>query len=482
MKLPFPEKGHTMDRPGILIIDDDRNLRRTLSDILTANGYDAFAVASGTEGITLLKHHCIKLALVDLNLPDISGIEVLEHIKVNTPSTETIILTGNATLASAIEATNRGAFSYLVKPYDIEQLLFNIRRAIEKGDVQEKINLHRLDLEKKNSELMALYEVSLAINRSIDLESLLSGVLLTLLDMELFRFEAKGAAFIIKEDTLQLVSHIGLSDAQLERCKGSLNRDCLCGLAAGKGEILLCQNSYEDPRHSIRYPGMTKHGNIVLPLKTHDKVVGVLALYICPDTDVSEMGFMLLTTLANQIGIAVNNAQLYEEAKTGSLHDHLTGLPNRRFQQIQMEKCIETAKRFGEYLSVIMLDIDHFKRYNDLKGHLQGDRLLVDLAGILSKEIRSSDFVFRYGGEEFLIVLPRTDSQLASDVAERLRKLVETETEVTVSLGVSTYQEGSDSEILIHNADTALYRAKGEGRNRVAVNTLLHVGNTKGMR
>jgi two-component system cell cycle response regulator len=132
-------KGHTMDRPGILIIDDDRNLRRTLSDILTANEYQTFAVASGTEGLTVLESHCIKLAPVDLDLPDISGIEVLDRIKANTPSTEAIILTGNATLASAIEATNSGAFSYLVKPYDIEQLLVNIRRAIEKGDARENI-------------------------------------------------------------------------------------------------------------------------------------------------------------------------------------------------------------------------------------------------------------------------------------------------------------------------------------------------------
>jgi diguanylate cyclase (GGDEF)-like protein len=191
---------------------------------------------------------------------------------------------------------------------------------------------------------------------------------------------------------------------------------------------------------------------------------------------------MLLTTLANQIGIAVNNARLYEDAKTSALHDHLTGLPNRRFMQIQMEKIVDASKRYGEYLSVIMLDIDHFKRYNDTLGHVQGDRLLIDLAGILSKEIRSSDFVFRYGGEEFLIILPRTDSKLASEVAERLRKVVETETEVTVSLGVSTYQKGSsDSEKVIHNADTALYRAKREGRNRVAVNTCLQVGNTVGM-
>ena len=176
--------------------------------------------------------------------------------------------------------------------------------------------------------------------------------------------------------------------------------------------------------------------------------------------------------LRTRLELPLTTHDSFEEAKTGSLHDHLTGLPNRRFLQIQLEKNIKTAKRHDEHLSVIMLDIDHFKRYNDTQGHVQGDRLLVDLAGILSREIRSSDFVCRYGGEEFLITLPRTDSKLASEVAERLRRVVETETGVTVSLGVSTYRIDSiDGENLINSADAALYRAKQEGRNRVAVST-----------
>jgi len=304
------------------------------------------------------------------------------------------------------------------------------------------------------------------------MEGLLSEVLQTLVEMELFRFERKGAAFIIEGTRLRLVSHIGLSDAQVELCGSALSMDCLCGQAATQGEILFCRNSHEDARHIIQFPDMPLHSDVHLPLKTIDRVVGVISLWIQPEAELGEMELVLLTTLANQIGIAVNNARLYEEAKTGSLHDHLTGLPNRRFLQTQLEKSINTAKRHDEHFSVIMLDIDHFKRYNDTQGHVQGDRLLIDLAGILSKGIRSSDFVCRYGGEEFLITLPRTDSKLASDVAERLRRVVETETEVTVSLGVSTYRiDSRDDENLINSADAALYRAKQEGRNRVAVST-----------
>jgi diguanylate cyclase (GGDEF)-like protein len=459
-----------MENSSILIIDDDHNLGKTLSDILSSKNYTTFSATTGSEGLSILEHHTFSVALIDLNLPDVSGIDVLERIKTKSPSTEAIILTANASLSSAIEATNRGAFSYLLKPYEIEQLLLTISHAIEKVESEKKIINQKQVLETKNRDLRALYEVSLAINRSIVLEELLSGVLQALAELKTFHLERKGAAFIFRGNSLQLVSHIGLSEAQLDLCSSAANMDCLCGLTAKTGEIVVCRNSHEDPRHTIRYPAMPIHADIHLPLKTLDKVVGVISLFMNPEAELDQSDVMLLTTLANQIGTAVSNAQLYEEAKTVSLHDHLTGLPNRRFMQIQLEKCLKTAKRYGESLSVIMLDIDHFKRFNDTRGHVQGDRLLVQLSEIISNALRCADFVFRYGGEEFLILLPRTQLISASDVAERLRMLVEKETEVTVSLGVTAFQgESGDCESLINSADKALYRAKGEGRNRVVI-------------
>jgi diguanylate cyclase (GGDEF)-like protein len=176
----------------------------------------------------------------------------------------------------------------------------------------------------------------------------------------------------------------------------------------------------------------------------------------------------LLLSIGNQIATAIENAQHYEEIETASLHDSLTGLANRRFLEIELEKNFESAKRYNEQLSAIMLDIDHFKEYNDSQGHIEGDKILVKLADILLRETRGPDRVFRYGGEEFLIILPQTDVAQACDVAERLRKMVEAEMEITISLGVAAYQDNmTDSERLVNCADFALYRAKREGRNRV---------------
>jgi len=129
-----------MDKTRILIIDDDPNLRRTLADILRVKGYETLAAHDGAEGLAQLRQHAVNLVLIDLGLPDIPGIEVLDMVKADYPAAEAIIITGNATLDSAIEATNRGAFSYLVKPYEIEQLTLHIRRAIEKQQVTAQLD------------------------------------------------------------------------------------------------------------------------------------------------------------------------------------------------------------------------------------------------------------------------------------------------------------------------------------------------------
>jgi PAS domain S-box-containing protein len=128
-----------MDKTRILIVDDDPSLRKTLGDILSLKGCETIAAENGMEGLKRLRETPVNLALIDIGLPDISGIEVLKRIKADSPATEAIILTGNATLDSAIEAANGDAFSYLVKPYGIEQLMLHIRRAIEKQQTESAL-------------------------------------------------------------------------------------------------------------------------------------------------------------------------------------------------------------------------------------------------------------------------------------------------------------------------------------------------------
>ncbi|MBI5075922.1 MAG: response regulator [Nitrospirae bacterium] len=160
----------TTDKFSILIIDDDTNLRRTLADILSVKGYQTLAAKDGSEGLALLGLHTVHLALVDLRLPDMSGLEILKIIRADHPHTEVIILTGNATLDSAIEATNKGAFSYLQKPYDIDQLMLHIKRSIEKQQAEEKIRQYQGHLEElvreRTCELETAMEAAEAGNRA----------------------------------------------------------------------------------------------------------------------------------------------------------------------------------------------------------------------------------------------------------------------------------------------------------------------------
>ena len=142
-----------VEKQQILIIDDDPNIRKTLSDILKVKGYEPLIAKNGAEGLELLRQSPVNLVMIDLGLPDMSGLEVLSRVKADHPSTEAIILTGNASLGSAIEATNKGAFSYLQKPYEIDPLLLHIRRALEKHEAGEKIVRHSLELEKMNAQL-----------------------------------------------------------------------------------------------------------------------------------------------------------------------------------------------------------------------------------------------------------------------------------------------------------------------------------------
>jgi len=127
------------NNPKVLVVDDDPSLRKTLSDILRVKGYEVAAAGTGAEGVAEAERAFVNVALIDLKLPDISGIEVMGRIKLATPLTEAIILTGHAALETAIEATNKGAFSYLLKPYEIDDLLLHIRHAIERQQGQQEI-------------------------------------------------------------------------------------------------------------------------------------------------------------------------------------------------------------------------------------------------------------------------------------------------------------------------------------------------------
>jgi diguanylate cyclase (GGDEF)-like protein len=183
-------------------------------------------------------------------------------------------------------------------------------------------------------------------------------------------------------------------------------------------------------------------------------------------------------TFANQAGMAIENSQLYERTLTKAHKDSLTDLWNHGYFQRIFDEKLYAARGRVSYLSLIMLDIDNFKNYNDTWGHQKGDEILSKISKIVTESSRKIDCVCRYGGEEFAIVLPDASKKDALIIAERIRSTIEQHPfiqeegrpaqKITVSLGVSSFPEnGNNKAELIHAADDALYQAKRSGKNRV---------------
>jgi len=342
------------------------------------------------------------------------------------------------------------------------------RSFINQELAENKIIQQGLDLQEKNSELSVLNDVSRALSKSIDLKTLLPLVLETLVNrLPVLNLATKGGIMLVDNEKMELIAHLGHDKTFIDQHKDISIHDCLCGLSARTGEIIISKNSHTDSRHTICCDTMEPHGHIILPFKSATKVVGVLYLYLPADMEVENLKVNLLESMASQVGMAIDNARLYGETREMALHDPLTGLANRRFMDIKLQQAIALAERYDKPLCVSLLDIDFFKKYNDSKGHDAGDKMLIMVAEKISLGIRKSDLAARFGGEEFLIILPESDMTGASLAVERIRQDIEDSLEITISAGIALYKKGSSDEELIRTADSALYLAKENGRNRV---------------
>ena len=212
---------------------------------------------------------------------------------------------------------------------------------------------------------------------------------------------------------------------------------------------------------------------VYLPLSVTDRNIGSLTLASRKSNAYSDRQIKLLGKVALQIAAPVENAQLYARAEQKSRIDELTGLFNRRHFEERLKEEVSRHSRYGDVFSVFMLDLDNFKTYNDVYGHPAGDILLSQIGEIIRSSVRSADQAFRYGGDEFLVILPQTARDDAYVVAERVREQVAGEMEkksltVTCSIGLASYPEdGVISGDLVTGADTALYYAKWTGGNRI---------------
>ena len=220
---------------------------------------------------------------------------------------------------------------------------------------------------------------------------------------------------------------------------------------------------------------------VIMPLKAKDRINGlIIADNLYTRKPITENDLKMFTMLANQAGLAIENSRLYEIIKHKSHTDTITNLWNHGFFQDKLTKEIENVKKTHKTTSLIMIDIDNFKELNDTYGHQNGDIVLKEMANILRDSSRDGDYVCRYGGEEFSVILTQTNKDHGFIIAERIRQKIEKycfpkfspeeQLKITVSIGLATFPEDAQTkESLIAYADKAMYSAKFSGKNRTCV-------------
>jgi diguanylate cyclase (GGDEF)-like protein len=216
-----------------------------------------------------------------------------------------------------------------------------------------------------------------------------------------------------------------------------------------------------------------------LPMQAQGETIGVLHVQSRQRDNLDDAKRQLAYTVVEQAGMALSNLKLREALREQSIRDSLTGLYNRRYMEAVLKQQLNRVTRQLHPLGIIMIDIDHFKLFNDTCGHAAGDQLLRELGQFLQSHIRGEDIACRYGGEEFILIMPDASLEAAQQRAEylrqgarglRLRDVSQFHEGITLSAGVAIYPEhGRTIETVLHAADAALYRAKREGRDRVVV-------------
>lgn len=418
------------------------------------------------------------VVLLLISIPGITFIGFMVRRKIALPLIE---LTASAKLIS------QGNLEHRVKVESGDEIgllgseFNNMAQALKEkiGEVKEyseRLEKTNRQLDQNILQLYALYNISKSLTATLEMEKLLTQVVESV--SQALKLHSLSVMLVDADRReMKIVSGTGIHDRAREaRFKMG---EGVYGLIAvtGLGEVL-----NDLPRHPSFKPteGLDDDVSslICAPFKGRGQVIGLLNAYRVGGDAFDEASYELLITTAGQIGIALENARLFEETKTLAITDGMTSLFNYRYFRERLNEEFERERRYKRELSLIMIDIDFFKKYNDLNGHPKGDKLLKDFSAILKNIFRSSDIVARYGGEEFIIILPETTKERAVEIAERLRKEVEAtdfeggktqpDGRVTISLGVTCYSEGLKSaDDLVKSADNLLYRAKEEGRNRV---------------
>jgi len=483
------EKGH------LLLADDNKLVVKVTSSILEQAGYEVDVARDGIEAAIKAFSLLPDLMILDVEMPKIKGYQVCRLLKEDqmTSWMPVIMLTGREHLSDMFWGLKAGADAYITKGFKPEHLLEKVDELLShsgdyggekvlarkrKKDVTEDYVIDKITdlLDRKLYETTILNDIASLSGSLQDFPETVNSVFEIL--EKLFNLNA-GALLILAEQELYLYVSRPCSPEALEEVAEETLRTAT-GYAWQINDPSLIERVVLNEARVGDVPSdkQLKSTYVHIPLTAHKTVIGVLVVAGASTPAFRRDAPGILNLVSNELTMILDNARLYEGAKRMAITDGLTKIYNHRFFQELFEKEFKRASRYNSTFSLIMLDIDLFKRLNDTYGHLYGDEILKDMATLVKGCLRTMDILARYGGEEFAILLPETDLEDAILTAERIRMAVENHdfpqskgkpVKVTVSQGVTTFpssgiEKRSD---LVAKADAALYEAKEAGRNCV---------------
>lgn len=436
----------------ILVVDDVPANVILLTRILKNSGYEVLTAGNGEEALGLAKASPPNLILLDISMPGMDGFEVCTRLKSDpyTANIPVIFISAADDIENKVNAFRTGGVDFILKPFEVAEIQARVEAHLS-------IQRLRVQLQAANQELAArVDELTRSQEQLSERERRLDAFIRALPNLS-FIYNEEGRYLEV------MASETSLLRAQADELVGRRINEVM--------PVQVADMMMDAIRRTIE-TGKTQIIEYKIQVLTGDErwFEGRTALMERDGTG-SKVVF-----IATEISERV---QLYQQVQRLANQDPLTNCYNRRHFMTLADVELQRTLRYKRPLSLIMLDIDHFKGFNDQYGHQIGDQLLCSLVAQCQKTLRTVDILGRYGGEEFVILLPETDGKGALKAAERLRERIENlkiatgdrNLSVTISLGVTSIEKSSDHiqtlDMLVKYADQALYDAKNSGRNCV---------------
>ncbi len=492
----------------VLVIEDHKDMLNVLQKYLLDQSFEVICAETGEKGLELFHSNKPDLVLVDIMLPGISGLEVVQRIKEHTSLNDDayiplIVITAKNDIQDIVNGFRNGADDYIIKPFHFEELNARISSAIRIKKLNEKLLIQTNTLEnankkitslnqnlvQKNKELKqniyglhSLFEISMELSSILKYDELIGRTLLTMIGQYSLQ-----SAFYLQADKQNNVLRFFDARGEVQNTFRDIHidkEDSLISYFRIHPAPVLTGDVKQEINTSPAFHNLENHGvSLMAPVMNQGMIEGLFCFCKRIKTaPYAERELQQVAILTNILSIAIHNARLYQEVEQLSYTDGMTELHNYRYFRMRLNEEIIRNKRTKGGLSLLILDVDYFKNFNDTLGHQAGDRVLQQLGNILKDTVRENDIVARYGGEEFAIILPSVDKKGALILAERIRHNVEQSVfdgeevqpggRLTVSMGeASITDDAMSADQLIKHADVALYAAKESGRNKVVAFT-----------